>query len=356
MAFMPDENSAAPQVYAMHLKPFEAMLHAMGQDSRQALSACGLPPDLFQASETELAPLSAYFRLCEHVSVRAGDETLRVSQRPILVGASDLVQARLRDCRTVAQAMDAVGSVYNILHGNRYNLVQRRAGQIAYIIDDRGFPYAPGHDAPFVLFTLECLLVLLHVIIASMAEVPLVPHALRTRRPPAQGRQPHLDYWGAPIRYAAETFAVHYPVSAAAIAVDSRHSAILSARTVYGGVARALEHMAPPEQGTRSVAQKVMSLMERGSTSQDAIAQQLGLSVATLRRRLVEENTSFRDLRAASLNVAARRMLAEGMSLADTADALGFSDTRSFARAFHAWNRLTPHQYRESLGSGSSNN
>ncbi|WP_222873098.1 AraC family transcriptional regulator ligand-binding domain-containing protein [Hankyongella ginsenosidimutans] len=168
----------------------------MGHDSRQALDSCGLPADLFQAPGTAQAPLSAYFRLCEYVCVRAGDETLRVSQRPLLVGASDLVQARLHDCRTVEQALNAVATVYNILHGSKYNLVQRRAGQIAYIIDDSGFPYAPGHDAQFVMFTLECLLVLLHVILASMAEAPLAPHALRTRRPPAQGHQPHLDYWG----------------------------------------------------------------------------------------------------------------------------------------------------------------
>ena len=355
MGIMLDSTRIAPQVYVAHLTPFAAMLRAMGHDSRQALDSCGLPADLFQAPGTAQAPLSAYFRLCEYVCVRAGDETLRVSQRPLLVGASDLVQARLHDCRTVEQALNAVATVYNILHGSKYNLVLRRAGQIAYIIDDSGFPYAPGHDAQFVMFTLECLLVLLHVILASMAEAPLAPHALRTRRPPAQGHQPHLDYWGAPIRYAADSYAVFYSASAAAIPIDAGHSAILSARTVYGGVARALEHMAPPEPGERSVAQKVLALMGQGAAAQEEVAQLLGCSVATLRRRLTEENTSYRDLRAEHLNMAARRMLAEGMSLADTADALGFSDARSFARAFHAWNEITPHQYRETLSPVPSN-
>ncbi|QCI80233.1 hypothetical protein E6W36_14130 [Hankyongella ginsenosidimutans] len=82
--------------------------------------------------------------------------------------------------------------------------------------------------------------------------------------------------------------------------------------------------MAPPEPGERSVAQKVLALMGQGAAAQEEVAQLLGCSVATLRRRLTEENTSYRDLRAEHLNMAARRMLAEGMSLADTADALGF--------------------------------
>lgn len=347
---MQDQDHCAPEVFIAHLKPFEGMLEALGHSRSQALSSCGLPADLFQQPDTASIPLSAYFRLCEFISVRAGDETLRVSQRPLLVGASDLVQARLRECLTIEQAIDAVATVYNILHGNRYNAVQRRGGQIAYIIDDRGFPYTQGYDAQFVLFTLECLLVLLHVLLTSIAEVNLVPLAIRTRRPAAQAHQPHLDFWGVPIRYGAECYGIVYPLSAASVSVNPTHSAILSARTVYGGVARALEQLAPVALKTCTVTAQVLQRIEQGDLGQDEVAHALGMSVATLRRRLGDEGTSFRELRAASLNKTACQWLAQGKAPADIADDLGFSDLRSFVRAFQSWNQLTPRAYQRSQG------
>ena len=347
---MQDQDRRAPEVYVVHLKPFEGMLEALGHSRSQALSSCGLPADLFQQPDTASAPLSAYFRLCEFISVRAGDETLRVSQRPLLVGASDLVQARLRECGTIEQAMDAVATVFNILHGNRYNSVQRRGGQIAYIIDDRGFPYTQGYDAQFVLFTLECLLVLLHVLLTSIAEVDLVPLAIRTRRPAAQAHQPHLDFLGAPIRYGSESYGIVYPVASASAHVNPTHSAILSARTVYGGVARALEHLIPIAPNVSSVSTQVLLRMEQGDPGQEEIAHALGLSVATLRRRLSDEGTSFRELRAANLNKTACQWLALGRAPADIADDLGFSDLRSFVRAFQSWNQLTPREYQRRQG------
>jgi AraC-like DNA-binding protein len=66
---------------------------------------------------------------------------------------------------------------------------------------------------------------------------------------------------------------------------------------------------------------------------------------ATLRRRLESEGASFRDLRRDTLNEAAKRLLRRRSSVAEVAEELGFSDFRSFNRAFKAWNGVTPKAY-----------
>jgi AraC-like DNA-binding protein len=72
------------------------------------------------------------------------------------------------------------------------------------------------------------------------------------------------------------------------------------------------------------------------------------MSVATLRRRLAETDTSFRDERQRAMNTYACERLLEVRDIAAVAEELGFSDPRAFTRAFKAWNGLTPSDFRES--------
>ena len=72
------------------------------------------------------------------------------------------------------------------------------------------------------------------------------------------------------------------------------------------------------------------------------------MSVASLRRRLEERGTGFREIRAATLAEAAKLRLDHGERVAQIAEELGFSDGRSFARAFREWTGQSPQQYRSS--------
>lgn len=87
-------------------------------------------------------------------------------------------------------------------------------------------------------------------------------------------------------------------------------------------------------------------LIAAGVTSQADIARRLGLSVATLRRRLAQQGITFRDI---SRDVRADRlkqMPASGMPLDDIAGDLGLSDRRSLRRACHDWLAMSPAAYR----------
>ncbi len=82
----------------------------------------------------------------------------------------------------------------------------------------------------------------------------------------------------------------------------------------------------------------------------DALAGQLGLSTRTLRRRLQQEQTSYRelidDLRA---QAASRYMRDTHLTVENVAFLLGFSDPAAFRHAFRRWTKTAPNEFRRSV-------
>jgi len=78
-----------------------------------------------------------------------------------------------------------------------------------------------------------------------------------------------------------------------------------------------------------------------------AVAACLGISRATLFRRLREEGELFRDLRSRSrLAHAARLLRTTKRDIGVISAALGYSETSAFSRAFKAQNGISPNEYR----------
>lgn len=84
----------------------------------------------------------------------------------------------------------------------------------------------------------------------------------------------------------------------------------------------------------------------------EQIARQLGLSVATLKRRLSDEGTSVRELKECCRRELAQDLLDDrSLTLGEIALRLGFSDTTTFSRAFKSWTGRVPSALRHRAGS-----
>lgn len=97
---------------------------------------------------------------------------------------------------------------------------------------------------------------------------------------------------------------------------------------------------------TNSLVNELRVLMQDEIPNQRVAAQKLGMSAATLQRRLTQEGTSFREL---SREVRMRKLcvlLATDANLDDIAYDLGFSDRRSLWRACFDWLGMSPTAYR----------
>jgi AraC-like DNA-binding protein len=82
---------------------------------------------------------------------------------------------------------------------------------------------------------------------------------------------------------------------------------------------------------------------------QYAVAADLHVSVRTLRRRLTEEGTSYRELVAETAGLLADELLATGLTVEDVAHRLGYCDASAFNHAFKQWKGTTPGAYARSL-------
>lgn len=91
--------------------------------------------------------------------------------------------------------------------------------------------------------------------------------------------------------------------------------------------------------------------MGEGLGCQETVAAKLGMTSRTLRRKLVDENTSYQAIlddcrmRAAALEFRVRR----DAPIAETALKLGYSEHSTFSRAFARWSGMSPLDYRKAL-------
>lgn len=118
-----------------------------------------------------------------------------------------------------------------------------------------------------------------------------------------------------------------------------------------GLMERTLSCASPP---TSPTVEKLAHLLGNGELSRPDAAKALGMSPATLQRRLSRAGTSFREL---SKEIRRRKLvslLSTDGRLDDIAAELGWSDRRSLWRSCQDWLGASPSQYRAGLRSSQS--
>ncbi|GAB4521058.1 MAG: hypothetical protein Kow00133_07830 [Amphiplicatus sp.] len=321
----------------------QAFAESVGLSRESTGSDIGAPP---AASEDELMPLAEHFRLLRQLAAAADDETFHLSRRPLAPGTTDFVVDVLADAVDLEDAMKRTARAYNALHGGYYNKVERRRDRLAYVIDDRRFPYASGTDLRLAYAVMEGVLIFLHAMLSLAAGETLTEKlvCVRTRRPGRTAPDGLLAFWEAPVRCGAPVYALEYDLAAACAPMRRRRDSPANAAAVYDLID---EMIARREQraSRQDMRARVVEALAAGVAEQPAVARRLGVSVATLRRRLAESGATFRGLRHEVLGEKAARMLDQGRAVSDVAEALGFADARSFSRAFKAWRGVTPAAY-----------
>lgn len=272
----------------------------------------------------------------------AADETWHLSRRPLARGTTAFIGQTLRDAGTVGEAARRVAHAYNVVHAGHYNRVDLRADRFSYVVDDRDFPFGPDVTPDAAGEAMTLVLVLVHTMLSLVAGRDLRPSLRAVHFRATGGDDAEVArFWAAPIRHRAPVWRLDYAIAVAALPVAARFQGFTQAEVFAEAIA-----LADAVPADRDIAARVRAAIDAGADDQAAVARRLGLSPATLRRRLDQAGTSFRTIRAAALNDTARRMLAAAQPSAEIAEALGFADGRSFARAFKAWNGVSPGQFR----------
>ncbi|WBY06407.1 hypothetical protein PIB19_12430 [Sphingomonas sp. 7/4-4] len=180
-------------------------------------------------------PLDEYFQLVQQVSVKLRDESCRFSKRPLAAGATDFVMDTLVTAESLEEAMRHAARAYNLMHGGHYNRVERRRDRIAYVIDDRDFPYVFDADSDVVHALMEGVLIFLHALL-SLAAGTDISDSLRTVRTRRRARQPSnglLAFWTVPVRYGSPTYVLEYALPMASFPVRGDAAVTVRAADIY---------------------------------------------------------------------------------------------------------------------------
>lgn len=109
----------------------------------------------------------------------------------------------------------------------------------------------------------------------------------------------------------------------------------------------AMDH---PESVRMAVYRMIEQMLTEELPTAAKVADRLGMSERTLRRRLSEEDESFRSLLAQVRRDVSEIFLREpDKSLSDVSQALGYSEQSAFVRAFRGWFGMTPSQYKRTI-------
>lgn len=320
------------------------LAHAQGSGARRAKKSRKNHGAAIGDADGHIS-LAEHFRLMRELTEASEDETLHLSKRMLAPGTTDFVIDTLQQAIGLEDAMKRAARAYNLAHGGYYNRVSRRGDRIVYAINDKDFPYSfGGGKAAFAL--MEGLLIFLHAMLILAVGETLTAHLIcvRTRRRRRDEGEGFLDFWPAPVRSGARDYALEYDLAALDLPVRRRRAGPPNVAAVYDVIDRMIAER-ERSGAIKPFRVRVREAIMEGIDNQNEVARKLGVSVATLRRRLAGSGVSFRRLRSDALNDAALRMLRQGRPLGEIADALGYVDIRSFSRAFKAWNSVTPTAY-----------
>ncbi len=273
------------------------------------------------------------------------DESHGAAQPPPPVGNFEMMCEALVQGRTLAEGFARMA---------RFSRVMQTDILIdAKLVRDRLYVAGVSRSAPTLsreTYT-DAFALLMHCVVRWMLSVPAKVSRAQSSRWLAPHPGATLGLVAPTIQWRDEGFLLVYDPAAAA--APFRQTA--AAGWLEGAYREFLKLLSEQPSGIAGgtaggpVAERVRARLIDGRLSQPEVARTLGMSVATLRRRLAEEGRSFRSVAMGLKRDAAEMLLATERSTQDIASDLGLSDSRCLRRACQTWFGNSPSEVRDAL-------
>jgi AraC-like DNA-binding protein len=284
-------------------------------------------------------------RLSPEVGRALGRELFREARDPAIglraaarfqLGDLDLVGYITRHSLSLVDALASFGRYCRLLGDTAECPLERRAGTLEITLSRSGGQSYLPEAADF----------LAGIIVRLVRELfPGAPPPTEVRLPRAFPRDPgpYRRFFAGPVTFAAPVAAVSYPESAAGLvsgAADARLGELLRQQAD----AR-LAALPPAGTLVDRVRSHLAAHLEQGDDAARSAAR-LRMSERTLRRRLRESGTGYRQLVDAVRRERALALMDAGAhSVTAIAAEVGFADASAFARAFRRWTGRVPRDY-----------
>lgn len=173
-----------------------------------------------------------------------------------------------------------------------------------------------------------------------------VPRAVRFAHAAPVDTAAHVDFFGCPVEFGAPSHELELHTADLALPLplaDPQLGAFLREVANTALARRGADASSLIERARSIIAEE----LPRSAPSLDSVARKLAVGGRTLRRRLADDGTSFRELVDETRAQLARGYVEDrAIPLAEVAFLLGFSEPSTFHRAFKRWTRCTPNEWR----------
>lgn len=175
----------------------------------------------------------------------------------------------------------------------------------------------------------------------------IAPTRVELKRPPEETGA-HHRYFRAPVKFRAKRNALIFDMADLERPFATYNAELLQMLQQH------LDRREQQAQVEVSILDRVKWILRRtlagGQSDVNLVAQELGMSVRTLQRRIVNEGKTFRELLVHVRQELVREYLSQpGIQIDEIAFLLGYKDVASFYRAFRAWEGTTPAIWRTEL-------
>lgn len=262
-----------------------------------------------------------------------------------MLGLAFADQAQLTSFGPLSLPLVSAGSVAEVFELLRFLPIisgalrpQFHQGQLSLTVGLTGDTGDADLDCLVITYGGAALLRLLDVLTGGLPDVSL--HV--SWKAPRISRE-DADHLAGRLFFGAHASFIDVPVDA--LQTPCRFPDPVAYRLAITELRRTLER----RSSALSFTESVRRLLEQdpGCSSRN-VAALLGISASTLKRRLDDEGTTFRDVRQSLLRERAIvRLLDQSLTTSQIAKDLGYSDTANFSHAFKRWTGQSPSAFRQ---------
>ncbi len=284
-----------------------------------------------------VVPMSITWSVFTEHAAQIDDEFHGASDIRLRSGASDLIVARLLLGATMIDGFRAYADAWKVLVENVKVSVTRRETGISI-----KWTAKEASNEMHQIFA-EGIAVVFYGIFSWMAGETLnvlKVNAVESRQASASNS---LRLLGAPVSYAGDCLEIIFAPEVAEMPVAALR--LEDWRDRVRTIVSNLYLETSDEKLGGMFADKVRSAIRHGLDQQN-MAHEWGISVKTLARRLRQEECSFLDIQNDVRMHRAKSLIQSGIAIDEIGHMIGYSDPRSFRRAFRRWVGVSPSAYR----------
>lgn len=327
-----------------HVLASLAAIRERGGDTETLLSRAGINPQI-TADSSRRIHTDQVARLFKTIQLVLDDEFMGFAARPCRLGAFRVMCDLVQHCRTLGELLNKAVDFYRLLSDDIGMEISVNGSNAIFSIDHRRPELDPLH------FLREFLLVIWHRFPSWY-----IGEAIRLREtrfsfvPPAHQSELQVMFPGK----------LTFSFSRNQLIFDAAYldkPLVRSRAEVAYFVRNAPADVMTIPGSDNSLERQIERIIETLSVDSlifprlEELAHNLGMNSQALYRQLKGSGTSYQKIKDdIRRETAIHKLLDERLSVEKVSEFLGFSESRSFSRAFGQWTGLTPREYRNTFG------